>query len=73
LKRINGENNIDNYDDICDPESYDAIYTNNKYTEPYEELPQYCVVSESTEKYEEIADQKTDRNSNSRYLAVTKK
>jgi hypothetical protein len=73
LKRINDENNIENYDDICDPERYDAIYTHNEYTEPYEELPQYCVVSEGTEKYEEMVDQKTDRNSNPRYLTMTKK
>ncbi len=73
LKRINDENNIENYDDICDPERYDAIYTHNEYAEPYEELPQYCVVSEGTEKYEEMVDQKTDRNSNPRYLTMTKK
>ncbi len=71
LKGINGENNIDNCDDIYDPERYDAIYTYNEYTEPYQELPQYCVISEGTEKYEEIADRKKDRNSNPTYLAIT--
>ncbi len=58
LKRINDENNIDNYDDICYSESYDDINTYNEYTEPYQELAQYYVVSEGTQKYEEIADQK---------------
>jgi hypothetical protein len=73
LKRINDENNIDNNDDICDPEKCDAIDTHNEYTEPYEELPQYCVVSEGTEKHEEMVDRQNDRNSNPRYLAMTKK
>jgi hypothetical protein len=72
LERINREKNIDNYDDICDPERYDAIYTHNKYTEPYEELPQFCVISEGTEKYEEMSDRKKDRNSNPRYLEMNK-
>ncbi len=53
LKRINGENNenennIEIYDDICDPQRNDAIYTHTEYNEPYEE----------------IADTKTDRNYN---------
>jgi hypothetical protein len=30
-------------------------------------------MSEGTQKYEEMADLKTDRNSNSQYLAMTKK
>jgi hypothetical protein len=67
LKRINGENNtdnIENYDEICDHERYDAIYTDYKYTEPYQELSRYSVVSEGIEKYEEMADQQKDRNSN---------
>jgi hypothetical protein len=71
LKGINGENNIGNYDDIYDPERYDAIYTHNEYTEPYQELPEYCVISEGTEKYEEMDDRKKDRNSNPTYLAIT--
>ncbi|HEY6436953.1 MAG TPA: family 16 glycosylhydrolase, partial [Ignavibacteriaceae bacterium] len=62
LKRINDEKNIENYDDTCEPETYDAIYTGKEYTEPYQELTEYYVVSEGTEKYEEMADQKKDRN-----------
>jgi hypothetical protein len=75
LKRINDGNNIDNYDDICDPEKYEYDDTNtyNEYTEPYQELDQYCVVSEGTQKYEEMVDQKKDRNSDPRYLPMTKK
>ncbi len=72
-KPINVKDNIDNYDDIRDPERYDAIYSDNEYTEPYEELPQYCIISEGTEKYEEIADLKKDKNSNPRYLELTMK
>ncbi len=77
-KRINDENNIDNYDNTYDSERYDSIYTNNEYTEyeytePNQELPQYCVTIGSTEEYKEMADQKTDRNSDPRYLAMTKK
>jgi hypothetical protein len=70
LKPINDENNIENYEDICNPERYDAIYTHSEYIEPYEELPQYCVVSEGTKKYKEMADQKKDRSSNPQYLAI---
>jgi hypothetical protein len=73
LKRINDKNNIDNYDDIYDPERCDDTNTYNEYTEPYQELDQYCVVSEGTQKYEEMADQKKDRNSDPRYLPMTKK
>jgi hypothetical protein len=73
LKRINDEKNIENYDDTCDPETYDAIYTDKEYTEPYEELTEYCDVSQETEKYEEIFDRKMDRNSNPRYLALANK
>jgi hypothetical protein len=72
LKRINDSNNIDNYDDICDPERYDAINTGYEYTEPYQELTEYCAVSEGTQKYEEMADREKDRNSDPRYLAMTK-
>jgi hypothetical protein len=73
LKRINGENNIENYDYICDSERYDAIYTHNEYTEPFQELPEYCVIIGGTEKYEEMADLKMDRNCDPTYLAMTKK
>jgi hypothetical protein len=71
LKQINGENSTNNYDDTRDPERYDPIYTDYEYTEPYRELPEYCVISEGTEKYEEMADRKKDRNSNPVYLAIT--
>jgi hypothetical protein len=64
---------VHNYDDICDSERYDDINNGNEYNEPYEELPKNCVMSEGTQKYEEMADLKTDRNSNSQYLAMTKK
>jgi beta-glucanase (GH16 family) len=72
-KRINDENNIENYDYICDSERYDAIYTHNEYTEPSQELPEYCVIIGDTEKYEEMADLKKDRNCDPTYLAMTKK
>ncbi len=73
LKRINDENKNDNYDDICDPERYDTINSGHEYAQPYQELTEYYVLSEGTEKYEEIADRKNDRNSDPRYLTMTKK
>jgi len=70
LKRINDSNNIDYYDDFSYPETYDVINT-DICTEPYQELAQCCVVSEGIEIYEEMADQKKDRNSDPQYLTMT--
>jgi hypothetical protein len=68
LKRINDSRDSDPeiYDD---PGTYDPINTDNINNELYQEFPQHCVPNEE---YEEMADLKTDRNSNP-YLPMTKK
>jgi hypothetical protein len=70
LKRIAVESNLENYDDIRESEKYDTIYDVNEYALNYEEVIDYRVGNEGTDKHKAIIHQKEEKNSIPIYLAI---
>ncbi len=70
LKRIVTKSNLENCDDIHEPEKYDAIYDVNECAHNYEEVIEFRVENEGTDRYKAIIHQKEEKNFIPIYLAM---
>jgi hypothetical protein len=70
LENYDDTHEPEKYDDIREPEKYDAIYNVNEYAHNYEEVIEYRVGNEDTDKYKVIIHEKEEKNSLPIYLAI---
>jgi hypothetical protein len=64
------KNNLENYDDICEPEKYDDLNIGYEYVHDYEEVKEHGVENDDIKKNKEISDETKEENSIPLYSSI---